>query len=109
MTAVMFCNGLLWTLRGRSAEALGFLPDMLDATDPKPAREQFDMHYSSYWQPGAATSTTMGRDGTLLHPGDPPLPWVASTRLRDELVLIYPHDFVAVVAADGSFVMQRMD
>lgn len=110
---MMTCNGLLWVFNPEAddPEALGFLPDFIDAADPRPAREQFDANYGhgSYWRPGAATRTTLRGDGYLLHPGDPPLPWIASTSLRGERVLVYLGAFVAIVADDGSFVMQRMD
>jgi len=45
----------------------------------------------------------------MLYPGDPPLYWAAQTILRNERIVIYPYAMVAVVQADGSFLIQRMD
>jgi hypothetical protein len=106
---LMICNGLLWIFNeGATPEALGLLPGFLNAADPRPAREQLDSNYGygGNWQSAPAGITP---DGSLTYPGDPPSPWLARTMLRDEHVLIYPYAFVAVVSADGSFAVQRMD
>jgi hypothetical protein len=109
----MECNGLLWVFDAEASARfggdLGFLPDMLNAADPRSAREQFDANYQwgGYWT--ADPQTKMAPSGALLHPGDPPLPWVAQAKLRDELIRVYPADFVAIVQTDGAFVLQRMD
>jgi hypothetical protein len=46
---------------------------------------------------------------TLCYPGDPPLPPLFLLLLRTEMILVYPHGFVAVVQPDGSFEAARMD
>ena len=49
-------------------------------------------------------------DRSLKYPGDPPLkPIAAVSRLRDEVILFYPHDWLCVVQPDGSFEVSRVD
>lgn len=99
----------VWFLLGHDdADVLGFLPDMLDSFDPRPAREQFDEHYhGGYWNTPA--ECRIDREGVMYYPGDHPQRPLAGTRLREELILLYPAEFVAIVQPDGSFVIQRMD
>lgn len=89
---------------------LGFLADMLDEADPRDAKAQLDANYryGGDWY-GAERGVRLGADDALLFPGDPPQPVLAEARLRDERILFYPYEFVGVVAADGSFAVQRMD
>ncbi len=91
-----------------TAEVLGFLPAMLSADDPRPAREQLDEAYQhgGGWDPVPGFTI----DGeSLLFPGDPPQELVAETRLRDEIIRLYPYSFVAIIQPDGSFEVARMD
>lgn len=89
---------------------LGFLPSMLSVSDPRPAREQFDERYKygGGWQPVRGFELD-AKSRALLYPGDPPMKPVATAQLRDEMILVYPYSFVAVVQADGSFEAARMD
>lgn len=43
------------------------------------------------------------------YPGDPPLYPLAQTQLRDELIIFYDHEIVAVFQPDGSFEACRMN
>ena len=95
---------MIWVTRDHlQPEDLGALPSFLSDDDPRPAREQLDANYV-HGSPNWRTE-----DGILYFPRDPPLPWIAMTMLREEMILLYPADFVAIVAPDGSFVFQRMD
>jgi len=42
-------------------------------------------------------------------PGDPPFKPLAQAKLRDELIVLYEADFVAVIQPDRSFEVARMD
>ena len=61
-------------------EALGFLPSMLSAADPRPAREQLDANYAygGGWDPIPGFTIT---DEGLKYPDDPPQPLLAMTAL----------------------------
>lgn len=90
-------------------EHLGLLPGMLDANDPRPAREQLDSNYQhgGGWHP--MKGHVLGPDNSLTYPGDPPLPPLAFTRLRDELIVYYDYSFVAIIQPDRTFEVCRMD
>lgn len=93
-----------------SIEELGLLRYMLSNFNEKPAREQFNYHYKhgGGWRPIDGFEFDKSTYA-LTYPGDEPMhPW-ASTRLRYELILIYPYSFVAIVQPDGSFEVARMD
>jgi hypothetical protein len=86
---------------------LGLLPSFLNENDPRPAAEQFNDRYMfGGWHPMAGFKMNGRR---LKYPGDPALlPW-AEIHFRDELILVYPGDWVAIVQPDKSFEVCRMD
>jgi hypothetical protein len=88
---------------------LGYLSGMLSELNPAPARVQLDQGYRNGggWQP--FNGFKLRGDNSLEYPGDPRIHPVAQTWLRDELILVYPHDWVAVVQRDRSFEICRMD
>jgi hypothetical protein len=91
-------------------EMLGIIPSFLDEADPRDAKTQLDANYGygGYWM-GAESGVRLGHNDAMLYPDDLPQPVLAETRLRDERILFYPGEFVGVVAADGTFAVQRMD
>lgn len=93
---------------GVDLEYLGLLPYMLDARDPRSAREQFHDGYAhgGGWQP-MQNFTMEGR--TLLYPGDPPFNPSVMMKLRDETIYVYQFSIVVIVQPDGSFEVARMD
>lgn len=76
----------------------GFLPDIFDQSDHRPAREQADDRYgfAGGWRP-ISGFTFRKNDGAILYPGDPPLLPVAYTGLpfTKELLVLYPAGFIA--------------
>jgi hypothetical protein len=96
-------------LDGLDPEALGLLPYMLNADDPRPAREQFDASYGhgGGWQP--MEGFKLLADGRIKYPGDPALKPIAMIRLRDETIFFYDCAWVAIHQKDGSFEIARMD
>lgn len=52
---------------------------------------------------------TLADDNSLVYPGDPPVQPLAQAKLRHELVVFYPHSWVAVIQPDRSFEVCRMD
>ena len=96
---------------GLDPEVLGFIPHFLDGYDDRPAREQLDENYNRLagcsWNP--IDSFTMSPTGELLHPDDPPLPPLASAKLRDETIRVYDYGFVSITQPDGTFEAARMD
>jgi len=101
---------MIWRMKHPQAtpEMLGFIPDMLSEESPLPAKEQFDRAYGhgGGWQTfHGFTMTTTG----LRYPGDPEMPLLAETKLRDETIRFYDCAWVAIVQQDGSYEICRMD
>ena len=92
---------------GVTLQTLGALPDMLDANDPAPAREQLDRGYQHGFR--GLSGWYLGADDVLHFPGDRPYRPLAEMRMRDEKILIFEGSFVAVIAPDRSFEVARMD
>lgn len=90
---------------------LGHLPLWLDTDNPKSAREQLGEGYivGGGWRPFSGHILGFGDDYKLYYPGDPPMEPLAIAKLRDELIVFYQSSWVAVIQADRSFEVCRMD
>lgn len=90
-------------------DVLGMLDIMLWTSDPRPAKEQLNERYAhgGGWRP--LSGWKLGKNDKIKYPGDPALTPVAHARLRDELVVLYPHGWVAIIQPDRSFEVSRMD
>ena len=90
-------------------ETVGFLGDMLNDLDPRSASEQFDANYQhgGGWRP--FKGFVLQGDGKLKFPGDPAYKPVATARLRDERITLYPYGWVMIQQTDGSYEISRMD
>lgn len=109
---------MIWHLRasrGATADMLGYIPEMLSDDDPRPAREQFD---AAYGHGGGWLPLVGGRilpDESLSFPPEPHrFELLGSTVLHawtheTEEIRFYRGAFVAIVQADGSFEVCRMD
>lgn len=96
-------------LAENARDLVGFIPTFLHEGDPRPAAEQFDVHYQhgGGWNP--FPGFTLTDKGSLTYPGDPELKPVAAIRFRKELILIYHYGWVCVRQDDGSYEVSRMD
>lgn len=94
-----------------SEEDLGWLPLMLQESDPRPAREQFNERYAhgGGWRPFSGFTFTEGEPPTIAYPGDPALSAIASTSLRNERIFLFPHAWVAIVQPSGEHEICSMD
>jgi hypothetical protein len=93
-------------------EHLGFIPEILLDSDPRPMKEQINDRYrhGGGWHPISGMELLDG--GTMRYPGDPLFEPVAKIELEDgrkEFAYFYQHDFVAIIQPDGSFEVSRMD
>ena len=88
-------------------DVFGFIPGFLHEIDPAPAKEQLDKAYFGGWRP--FPGFTMNKDFSLSYPGDPVMPPLASMRFRDEVLIMYPSSWVAIVQQDRSYEVARMD
>lgn len=87
---------------------LGIIPIFFDEDDPRPAREQVAERYVGGWHPSPGF-TLDDESLFLLYEGDPPLCPAAACRLRDEIIIVYPHAWVAIIHKNGSFEVARCD
>lgn len=88
---------------------LGYLPGFLSVRDSRPAKEQIDSGYRQHGGWMSMKGFTLSDKLSLLYPGDPPQsPW-AQAILRDEVILVYPGDWVLILQTDGSFEVSRID
>jgi|SRR5215475_783395 len=97
-----------WFVYERRFVELSVLDSFLRPDDPRPAAQQFQERYRfGGWQP--FRGFTLTENNRLTYPEDPPRRPVASTKLRDELIILYPGDWVAIIQPDRSFEVCRMD
>ena len=91
------------------ANQLGELPSFINDNDPRSAREQLDANYQhgGGWHP--VPGFKLAPNFVLHFPEDPPYEPLAVMRLREERVFVYEFSFVAIVQADGSFEVARLD
>jgi len=100
-------HNMIAILKGHRPGELGFLPEMIDQDDPRPAKEQFDANYQyGGWQP---IEKFTAKGFVLNYPGDPPFEPIAMWPLREEMIVVYRYGFVAVFQKDGSFECARLD
>ena len=95
-----------------TADMLGpFLPFFLCTDDERKAVEQFDerYRYGGGWSSFGKGQFKLNEANHLKYPGDPWLKPLAQCKLRDELVVLYPADFVAIIQPDRSFDVARID
>jgi len=102
---------MVWVMLhpGMGPEHLGLLPGMLSEHDPRSAKEQLHAGYphGGGWQPFEGFK--LAANNELHYPGDPPTLPLAMTELREELIVLYEHDWVAIIQPDRSFEVCRMD
>lgn len=92
-------------------DMLGYVPDYVREDDPRSAREQFNARQPGGWRPmkGFTIKEKELVYGTAVAPDNPPRPLIAVTKLRDETIKFFNGAWVAVIQADGSFEVARLD
>lgn len=91
-------------------EHLGFLPFIISPGDNRPVEEQINERYQhgGGWRPNYKWAMDPDTKAiTFL--GDKPLLPIARIQVNDETVYVYDHAYVAIVEADGSYEVARMD
>ena len=103
------CNGIEWEFFHPRAhpDMLGHIPSWLSIYSPLPAAQQLGAGYISGWLP--FEGFTLLEDGKLKYPGDPAIIYYAAAKVGNEEVRVYEHDWVLVLAEDGTFQVCRMD
>jgi hypothetical protein len=88
---------------------VGIIPQWLDESDMRNAREQLDDHYQhgGGWRPFKGFKMTEG--WAITYDGDETLQPLALMQLRDEIIAIYEYGWVMILQPNGSFEVCRMD
>lgn len=91
-------------------EMLGFLPGFLDDDDPDPAAKQIDKNYrhGGGWQPFGGFRLDPDYRA-IRYAGDPPMRALFGTMLRDERIIFYEAQWLAIIQPGGAFEISRVD
>lgn len=102
---------MLWVMKHPRAtlDMLGFIPEFITESDPRPAREQIDEAYSHGGGWRKFEGFKMLPNGNIVYPGDPPMLLLFETHLRQETIRVYQHAWVAIVQPDGGYEIARLD
>ena len=93
---------------GGTRDDWGIIPSFLDENDPRGAKEQFNERYVAGWS--AFEGFTLNKDNMhLKYPGDPPTKPKSYMFFRDEIIVMYQHEWVMVLERDGTWEVCRMD
>ena len=94
-------------------ERAGLLPMMVSEISEADAVTQLNNGYAhgGGWNDfnGFTLEKAPSGEYSLAYPGDPAMLQVASAKLRDELIVLFAYDWVAVIQPDGSYRVARMD
>jgi len=86
---------------------LGYIPHFLSERSVLPAAQQIDRVYIGGWRP--FKGFTLNDDNSLSYPSDPDLQPLCTAQLRDETIVVYRYDWVAIIQPDRSFEIARLD
>lgn len=125
--ASAFRAGVVWKLTHPDAriDHLGMLPLWFNAGDERPAQEQANAGYLNTagcgFNPQAGFTLKQDEKGhyslqygdpdTTMddEEADPPLGEIARAELREELIVLFEAEYVAIIQKDQSFVAARCD
>lgn len=99
---------MIWTNR----DLAGLLPEFLSEHDPRPAKEQIHENYrhgGGWFDFSGFTLELSSGVASLHYPGDRPLLEVARTALREETIVLFEYDWVAIIQPGGDFAVARID
>lgn len=89
---------------------VGFIPEFFSEDNPASAKEQIHRAYAhgGGWNPfqGFKMSDDKMR---IMYPGDPAFNAIATARMRDETIILYEHEWLAIIQPDGSHEIARID
>jgi hypothetical protein len=91
-------------------EGLGFLTDIVLASDKRPVKEQLEDRYRHGGGFRPIHGFKMKPNKILVFPGDPPFKPSAGAVINDEIVVFYRNcSLLAIIQKDGSFEVTRVD
>ena len=100
-------------LKFTNMEVAGFIPQWLKEDDTRSAVQQINAAYQhgGGWNDFEGFKLVGGGDEpySLTYPNDPPMRELSRATLRDETLVLFQHDWFAVIQVDGSFRVARLD
>jgi hypothetical protein len=98
-------------IRFTNIHLCGLLPTFVRESDPRPAAVQINERYiHGGWNSFKGFALReVGGQYRLTYPEDPPRFELARAKLRDETIVLFQSDWVAVIQPDGSFDVARID
>lgn len=89
-------------------EMLGYIPQFLDESDPRPAKEQIEENYAhgGGWRPIKGFSAN---ENSIQYDDYRPRVLIAETKLRKEVIRIYEGALVGIFQPDGEFEIACLD
>lgn len=108
-------NGLTWSCYyGATPEYLGYLPEIILASDLRPVREQIKERYSHGvgWKPFTRFQVNLGMDSraVLQYPGDPPILMSCECKHPNgETIQLFEGSWLRVIQPDGSYEISRVN
>jgi len=90
---------------------VGYLPEFFNERDPRPAREQIHENYAhgGGWRPYQGFTVGPDRLTLLSSEGDPPMKALATAMLRNEMLIVYEYEWLAIYQPDGSVEIARVN
>lgn len=78
---------------------VGYLPQIITSVDTRSAIEQIKANYVGGWNPFEGFTLVKNKNGSyqLEYPGDPPMKELSRTQLRDEVIVLFQYDWVAII------------
>lgn len=95
-----------WT----NPNVVGHLPHIIQEIDPRPAIDQIREKYIGGWWPFDGFDLKKNADGSyqLEYPGDRPMKELSRATLREETIVLFEYDWVAVING-SAYQIARMD
>jgi len=94
----------------QTIDMLGMVPNMLNINDTRDAQTQIRDNYIGGWNPMfGITIEPQDKKFALKYPGDPDLYPIAFTVLGEQIVLMYPFSWVAIVTPGKDTEVARLD
>lgn len=78
---------------------VGYLPRILSESDSRSAIEQIKANYVGGWNPFDGFTLVKNKNGSyqLEYPDDPPMKELSRTKLRDEEIVLFQYDWLAII------------
>lgn len=92
-----------------SLEVWGIIPGFLDENDLRPAQEQINERYIGGWMDAPEGLKLDLTRKVLTYKGDPDSQLLGLLHFRNELLMMFEHEWVCILQKDASYRIARLD